>query len=200
MIKKMLSISWAYWALQKWGGGENARKKYVLDYIQPKPNMKILDIGCGPGNMAPLFKDCEYFGIDPSETYIKSAKENFGQLGDFYCGNILEKNIFEGQSFDIIHMTGVLHHVDDPTGKQLISYCKSMLNSKGCLWTLDGCITEHQSILKRTLLNLDRGKFVRNLEGYLALSPSTENIDFWILEDLFWPLPYTAIITKYLKP
>jgi SAM-dependent methyltransferase len=50
----------------------------VLDLLKPKPNERILDVGCGQGVLAPHIIDAkaEYTGVDVSEKLLHFAKEH----------------------------------------------------------------------------------------------------------------------------
>ena len=92
---------------------------YLLDSI--KPDMRILDVGCGPGtisaDLAALVPQGEVIGIDTGEEVIEKAKALASGRGlqnlSFEVGDA-NKLRFEDQSFDIVHSHQVLQHVPDP--------------------------------------------------------------------------------------
>jgi ubiquinone/menaquinone biosynthesis C-methylase UbiE len=53
-------------------------KQVIIDELQPKPDDKILDVGCGPGTWTRVFKEfsANVTGIDISEEMLKIAKKN----------------------------------------------------------------------------------------------------------------------------
>ena len=58
-------------------GQGSARKIYVSDYIKPQPGDRILDIGCGPGDIVEYLPDnAEYLGFDMSPIYIDAARSD----------------------------------------------------------------------------------------------------------------------------
>ena len=51
----------------------------VNEYIKPQQGQKILELGCGAGNVYAVFpeKNLRYLGVDNSENYIHHAKKKF---------------------------------------------------------------------------------------------------------------------------
>ncbi len=80
---------------------------------------RVLDMGCGDGLITSKFFDAaepkEVIGIDPADQAIKIA--NSRHVGQrklrFEVGNAHSLH-FEDNSFDIVMLTSMLHHDDDP--------------------------------------------------------------------------------------
>jgi cyclopropane fatty-acyl-phospholipid synthase-like methyltransferase len=177
--------------------GKNFRATYVNQYIKPKINSSILDIGCGPADtLAYLPLGVDYVGFDFSEKYIKSAKKRFRNRGRFYCKKVSSDAIKYRGKFDIVLSTGVLHHLSDDEALQMFELAKSTMKSSGRFITFDGCFYEGQSRIARYLLQRDRGCYVRNQEGYLTIAKKVfPKIDVIIRHDLL-RFPYTHIIME----
>lgn len=54
---------------------KNSIPTLVKEYIQPKPESNILDIGCGTGYIVKYLGNVNYDGYDMSEKYIEYAKK-----------------------------------------------------------------------------------------------------------------------------
>jgi cyclopropane fatty-acyl-phospholipid synthase-like methyltransferase len=171
------------------------RARYVAEYVQPKPGNKVLDIGCGPGDILPFLPGVDYMGLDISSEYIEAAKKRFGSAGRFYCVDVGMTDLKGEQGrFDLVLATGVLHHLDDERAGQLFELARSALRSGGRLITYDGCYVPEQSRLARWMLSRDRGKYVRSREEYLRLaSRSFARVESHVRHDLL-RIPYTHLI------
>ena len=52
----------------------NARVAYARQYLAVTAGERVLDLGCGPGDILSALPDCEYVGIDVEERYIEAAR------------------------------------------------------------------------------------------------------------------------------
>lgn len=52
----------------------------VLQYLDPQPTDRILDVGCGDGKFTANFASsvAEVYGVDASPSFIASATEDYG--------------------------------------------------------------------------------------------------------------------------
>ena len=64
--------------------GGDVRKIYTTEYVKAQPGEKVLDIGCGPGDILEYLPDVKYTGFDLSPEYIEAAKKRFGERGRFF--------------------------------------------------------------------------------------------------------------------
>ena len=99
---------------------------YVLPYLT-KPNMKVLDVGCGPGSLTidigrhVVPNGGQVIGTDyvaePLETAERllqaTAPELVGNRIKFQVANIYSLP-FPDDSFDLVHVHQVLEHIADP--------------------------------------------------------------------------------------
>ncbi len=179
--------------------GKNRIRKFVDSYIRPHPWDRILDIGCGPGDLLNFLPDVEYYGFDLDPNYIEAARKRFGSRGTFLCRPV-SRDAFSGSgSFDIIVAMGILHHLDDEEAGQLFDLAHQLLKPGGRLVTYDGCYTKNQSPAARFFLGIDRGKHVRDEPEYQKLAGlHFREITTSVREDLL-NIPYTIIIMECKK-
>jgi SAM-dependent methyltransferase len=194
-MKAILSSPALYQAYQNAGGFFGARIKAISEYLTIRPGMRIVDIGCGPGYiLRHLPQGIDYIGFDIDEAYVDHARISFGDRGKFYCRYFDAAAADEFANTDIVMMNGVLHHIADEELKGTLANIRDVLKSGGVLFTLDGCYREGQSRLAKWLLDNDRGKFVRDQNGYdLVLRSVFENVDLVIRDD-YARVPYTFVI------
>jgi cyclopropane fatty-acyl-phospholipid synthase-like methyltransferase len=198
VVRPVLSLSWAYQSFWHLIGGAARNRALVRDYICPQLGDRILDIGCGPGTMAPYLPDSEYVGFDASPKYIDRAKRRFPQMR-FVCQRVSQYSLVERDYFDIVLALGVLHHLDDTEAETLFQVAHDAMKPGGRLVTIDGVSTDNQSPIVRYVLSRDRGRFVRNEEGYRKLASRVfPNIESSIRRDLL-RIPYTLMILKCVR-
>ena len=120
-----------------------AEKEYWMDFLLESlpedKNIKILDIGCGPGFFATLLGEKGYkvTGIDVSINMVKEAQiktQNLGIEADFKvmdCHNLE----FEDEHFDIIICRNVVWTLYDP--EKAYKEWERCLKSKGKMLVFD---------------------------------------------------------------
>lgn len=87
----------------------------VIKKFQNKENIKLLDVGCGPGFfLAEAQKNgFEAYGIEPSLAGCRFAKENLN-LENIACGSGSDLDANFKNGFDVITAFDVIEHVPDP--------------------------------------------------------------------------------------
>jgi SAM-dependent methyltransferase len=197
--ERVLALPTAYRTFIRLIGGGYLRT-YVDDYLQPRTNEQVLDVGCGPGDIFPFLPDVRYVGVDLSPDYIAAARKRYGTQGEFKCQDVADLAASEPGSFDLVMANGLLHHLDDNLVAHLMNIARQVLKPGGRLVTLDGCWLPGQSWVARYLLSKDRGQFVRDEASYLALARrSFGEVKGHIRHDLL-RIPYTHIIMVCRKP
>jgi ubiquinone/menaquinone biosynthesis C-methylase UbiE len=93
---------------------------YLLDSL--RPNMHILDVGCGPGtvtaDLAALVPDGQVTGLEHSPGVLEQARATAADRGvdkvvKFVVGDVHALDFPDG-TFDVVHAHQVLQHVADP--------------------------------------------------------------------------------------
>lgn len=87
----------------------------LVEEILKSQSGKILDVGCGNGNLFNFLPDGKYelFGIDFSENMIAEAEKNCSVKASFSVGDA-ERLPFGDDSFDIIVCNASFHHYVHP--------------------------------------------------------------------------------------
>ncbi|MGZ5322181.1 MAG: class I SAM-dependent methyltransferase [Solirubrobacterales bacterium] len=163
----ILSHPRVYWLSQVVLGSPRRHANFV-EHVGPEPGMRILDMGCGPGELLRLMPGTDYLGFDLNPTYIDAARKRFGDLGEFRCADVTTAD-FEGRRFDVVTAHGLLHHLDDEQADRLMALAASVLDEGGRLLTADTAIVDGTARFSRWLIEHDRGKDMRTPEGYAEL-------------------------------
>lgn len=128
------------WLLMQRTIGGNACKQ-DLATRHYRNQQRVLEIGCSVGNISAAFRrfpDMEFTGIDIDANALALAQRHFRSDRNFrfrHCA--LETLAQEGARFDYILFAGILHHVDDATGKLLIAQALTCLAPGGTMVIYD---------------------------------------------------------------
>lgn len=87
----------------------------LVDEIQKSESGKILDVGCGNGNLFKMLPDGKYelYGVDFSENMIIEAKKNCEFKASFTVADA-ERLPFDDDTFDMIVCNASFHHYIHP--------------------------------------------------------------------------------------
>ena len=76
---------------------------------------RVLDVGCGTGDYAPLVDraDCSYLGLDFTESYVAEARRLYGTPYRWFEVGDVRTMAFAPGSFTKALLIGVMHHLTD---------------------------------------------------------------------------------------
>lgn len=174
-LRSILSYSSIYDLFQWIMGAKRGRTIFSSQYIKAREGDYVLDIGCGTAEIRLFLPNVEYFGFDPNAHYIEAAKNRLREAhktGTLLHANLGEAALTELPKFDIVLVSGVLHHLSDDQAIQLAKLAKTALKEGGRLITIDPCFIEGQSPIARYLVSHDRGQHVRDVQSYQTLMSS----------------------------
>lgn len=194
--RRILGIPMVYSLFRKFVGRDSVRRSYAEEYIRARPGQRVLDIGCGPGDMLNYLPKVEYVGFDMDRGYIEAARQRFGTRGTFFCEPVNEGVNVQPTSFDIVIAHGVLHHLDDDEAAALFRIAHTALKPGGRLLTFDGCYADGQGALARFFVSRDRGRHVRHANDYVALARTVfDDVKPSVRHNLI-RIPYTHLIME----
>lgn len=117
----------------RWRTAKNSAG-YLIAHLRPE--MELLDVGCGPGtitaDLAELLPNGRVVGIDSSGAVIAEAtKAHSGPENlTFLVGDLYHLQ-FDDDSFDVVHAHQVLQHLSDPVAA--LSEMRRVLRPTGLL-------------------------------------------------------------------
>jgi len=142
----------------------------------------VLDVGCGNGRLAELFRgrNISYLGLDSCRPLLALAKNNYPETA-FAEADILRLSQIKAHGFDYVFCIAVLHHLPGDTLRlEALKQLKSKLQPNGRLiltvWNLWG--SKYRSLIfKYWLLKLlgkndfDFGDIVFDWQGSQGTAP-----------------------------
>lgn len=194
-VTDILGVPFFYNTLQKLLTNR-PRQLFVDDYVRPKPGERVLDMGCGTGNMLAFFDEStDYVGVDLSQPYIDDAKKRYGDRGTFICSSVGEVADQEPASFDIVIAVGLLHHIDDDLTRKMMETVDACLKPTGRYVGVEPAFVKGQAKVAEWMLKLDRGEYIRRPEDYVELLESSfDNVSSEVRHDLMRVVSYTHCI------
>lgn len=130
-----------------------AYKNKVMDFCDLLPyKARILDVGCGPGNVAKLLaeqdKELEILAIDLSSEMIKRARRNVISPNiQFLVCDIRDMRL-EGKEYDAVIASFCLPHLTNEEARKLIKDISLVLVKGGLLYL--SCMEGSQSGFETT--------------------------------------------------
>jgi len=117
-------------------------KTRIIRLLEPlvKPEMTVLDAGCGSGFFSNYFihGGCRVYALDYSEDALKIAKKLTGSKAEAYLNlNLLDSQLGAKykNKFDIIFSDGLLEHFNKEQQLQIIENFKAMKKPSGIIAT-----------------------------------------------------------------
>jgi SAM-dependent methyltransferase len=188
MRDAILEFPFVYDSYQWLVGTPRLRKYIISRYLQLPENCKVLDIGCGTGELIDFLpKKIADTGFDHNNDYIESAKKRYGDRGTFMCKDVNalgELHLKDGE-YDVVLLIGVLHHINDAEVLKTLSSAKKLLKPGGFVFSTDGAYLAQQSKMAKYILSKDRGRYVRFNDHYKTLAHSVfSKVDIFIEKGL----------------
>ena len=115
---------------------EKILKKEINDRSK---KIKILDIGCGSGEISRFFNNLDYIGIDVNPDYIEFARKIYKK--NFEVMNA-QKLRFKKRYFDYVVIIGVLHHMDDKNCNLILNEITRVIKDNGKIIIIEDVNTQ----------------------------------------------------------
>ena len=126
---------------------------------------RVLDVGCGTGEFAPLFDEGSYVGVDVCEPYLRFARRR-SPGRRFECADAASFG-WSGPAFDLVLVNGVLHHLDDETALRVLRASAALAAPAAALLVIED--VDRPGLGARLVHSLDHGRFIRGSADWEAL-------------------------------
>ena len=125
-------------------GINQANSKMIVHMAKIKTGDKVLDVGCGSGNLTLTAKryvgqSGSVNGIDASPEMIDLARKNARQTGinTIFDVALIEKLPFSDWTFDVVISRLVMHHLPDDLKQQALAEIFRVLKPGGTIFLAD---------------------------------------------------------------
>jgi ubiquinone/menaquinone biosynthesis C-methylase UbiE len=149
-------------------GDQTNTKNFVSKYLKENKVKTILDVGCGTGDFAPCTpKNASYTGVDISEQYLDFAQKKYGSKNKVFLNqDVTDINFYSKKKYDGVLFVSMLHHLSDKELEKMLPVIKKI--TKGVIIIAD-IIPNPPGMLRKFLVKLDQGKYVRRQEAKLKI-------------------------------
>ena len=148
----------------------------LLDNVQLKPNINVLDVGCGLGfpliELSQRFGNtCKFYGVDPWQSALKRAQAKIYEYkitNTVVTKSIAEKLPFKNNSFDLIVSNNGINNVQDI--RQTLSECFRVSNTDAQFLTtmnLENSIIEFYNVFEETLIENNLKEEVGKMKAHI---------------------------------
>jgi len=181
---------------------QNRTSDLAERYLSVPAGSQVIDLGCGVGDFACFFTDhSTYVGVDSNPYYIKIARQTVNSdKAIFLEGDVGNIDLSQFGNFDLVMMSGVLHHLDTKTALAALTEAKKLMSDSGRFFAIEPVFEPGQSLIARLTIASDRGQYVRDTEGYRnVLSQLFEEVEIDVRHDVI-RIPYTHAVITARKP
>lgn len=194
--ERFLARTIVYKSLKAILGQPNSLEYINKRFFDVPDGSRILDLGCGYGDSAYFYADrCSYVGVDANENYINEARRrNSKNKAEFIVGDISDPEVLDRGPYDLVMIVGVLHHLNSDQVIALAKSSQQLIAPHGRLVALENVFTPDQKLSARLMIAVDRGRYVRDSEGYTGLlSKGFTNVEAEVVNGLL-RIPYTHVV------
>jgi ubiquinone/menaquinone biosynthesis C-methylase UbiE len=192
-----LGKSAGYYTFKRAIGADKAMAVFASEYIRPVPGERLLDVGCGVGDMLEYLPRVSYVGIDMNAAYLETATRRRGREdARFVHASVDELPSLGLADFDAAIVISALHHLTEDQVTNLVASLQRVVKLGGRLVTVDPVWQPDQATTARVLIALDRGRHVRDIDGYARLiGKGFDDLEFTVRSDLL-RLPYSYCVSR----
>ena len=135
--------------------------------LKLEPGVRTLDLGCGPGAFAPMFKGQDYVGADLNRGYIDYARKKLP--GTFIVSDARQLEMPDAR-FDQVLIFGLLHHLSDDDVRAVLKETKRVLVPGGRVLAIEDIpAISKMNLIGHLIHNVENGEHIRPTEDYRRL-------------------------------
>ncbi len=175
-----------------WGGYYHRRLAQIYQFLVP-PGQRVLEIGCGQGDLLAALKPSPGVGVDFSAEMVKHAKAHHPEL---YFIQADAHNLSLSREFDVIILSDLaddlwdVQTVLEQVARLATPHTRVILNFYSRLWQFPLAVAQWLGLAKPILYQ--NWMTVEDITNLLNL------VDFEVIrhwEEIIWPLPLPLLDT-----
>lgn len=168
MIERVLAVPLFFELQQRFCNTYQEVRAEFDEHLSPG-GLDILDVGCSTGTCSGQIIDLErnrLLGVDIEPAYVARAAAVYP--GGNWIAMDARNMGLRDSSIDVAMFVGVLHHMSDDLIRDCVRDIRRVLRPGGVMLVAEPVFTPGKW-LSNALLHLDRGKYIRDADGYLDL-------------------------------
>jgi ubiquinone/menaquinone biosynthesis C-methylase UbiE len=137
-------------------GKGQAIRKVSIEPAEIKPGDRVLDVGCGTGDLTMLAKTLagptgEVYGTDASPKMIEVARRKAARTGVdvTFQVDLIENMTFPDNQFDVVLSSLMMHHLPDDLKREGLAEIYRVLKPGGRLLIVDMESSSNGSVIQR---------------------------------------------------
>lgn len=144
-----------------------AARGVIRRELTPAPDERVVDLGCGTGNLAGLFVHARYVGVDLHIPYLRFARRAArGSLAAMDVGRLG----FRDNTFDTAVAVGLTHHLDDSALERFARQVRRVCRAAARIVIIDIVPAQPWNLLERARQRWgERGRHLRSQEEHRRL-------------------------------
>lgn len=136
-------LTWLYDPILKWGMREETFKHALIEQVNIKAGMEVLDLGCGTGTLTVMLKqmrpDARVTGLDGDQEVLEIARSKAEQASvDLQLDHGMAYSLpYMDESFDKVVSSLVVHHLTSADKRRAFLEVQRVLTPGGSFHIVD---------------------------------------------------------------